>query len=95
MQIPRAISQASHQTLSTWKARFTPATIACPFLPIICLYAPNSATQARSQHSCNRLLADMSVLPSSWSNSAPTERILMKFHISLLFKNLYGKFKFH
>ena len=59
MQNPRAINQASHRTLSTWKARFNPAIIACPLLPIICLYAPNSSTEALSQHCGNRLLADI------------------------------------
>jgi hypothetical protein len=42
-----------------------------------------------------RNIADMSVRPSVWSNSAPTGRIFIKFHISQLFKNLCGKLKFH
>ena len=38
-----------------------------------------------------RLLA----CPSAWSNSALTERILMKFDISAFFENLWRKFKFY
>ena len=37
----------------------------------------------------------MPVRPSSWNNSAPTGRILMKFDIWVFFENLSRKFKFH
>jgi hypothetical protein len=34
----------------------------------------------------------MSVCPSAWNNSAPTERIFMKFDIWVFFENLARKF---
>jgi hypothetical protein len=36
-----------------------------------------------------------SIWPSTWNNSAPTERIFVKFGIWVFFKNLSRKFKFH
>jgi len=36
-----------------------------------------------------------SVCPSTWNNSAPTRKILMKFYIWIFFKHLSRKFKFH
>jgi len=37
----------------------------------------------------------MSVCPSAWNNSAPTERILVKCGIWGFFENLPRKLKFH
>jgi len=36
-----------------------------------------------------------SVCLSAWNNSAPTERIFMKFDIGVFFENMSGKFKLH
>ena len=52
---------------------------------------------ARS-HCCeNRLLGSLClcVCQSTWNNSAPTDRIFIKFHIWLFFENLSRKFTFY
>jgi hypothetical protein len=36
----------------------------------------------------------LSVRPLAWNNSAPTERIFMKFDFSVFLENLLRKFKF-
>jgi len=36
-----------------------------------------------------------SVRPSAWDNSAPTERIFMKFYVREFFEKLSRKFEFH
>jgi hypothetical protein len=36
----------------------------------------------------------LSVCPSAWNNSAPTERIFMKVDITVLYENLSGTFNF-
>jgi hypothetical protein len=53
--------------------------------------------EAPSQNCEKRLLASkcLFVRPSKCNNSAPTERIIMKFHICVFFENLSRKFKFH
>jgi hypothetical protein len=51
--------------------------------------------RARSQNCEKRLLASSSVCLSARNNSAPTERMLMKFDIWVFFENLSRKFKFH
>jgi hypothetical protein len=52
---------------------------------------------APSQNCEKRLLSStcLSVLPSTWNNSASTGRIFMKFEITVFFENLSRKFKLH
>jgi hypothetical protein len=57
----------------------------------------SSDFQARSQNCGKRLLtlSRLSVRLSVWNNSAPTERIFMKFHTWVFYENTSRKFKCH
>jgi hypothetical protein len=48
---------------------------------------------AKSDYSLRNVC--LSVRPSTWNKSAPTERTIMKFHICVFFENLSRKFKLH